>query len=199
MPFESNGLDPLDRYSRQIRFHGLGEAGQRRLMASRVTLCGCGALGTVLANHLFRAGVGHVGRGVEDADHAAPSGDRVLRIGDQLLDLRVEVRLGGRSLGSGRRGFARGLRGLGGGRQVLRRGGNRLVERFYAAEDAYRRDLSGALNYERERADFLAALSHELRTPLNVILGFADVLLSEVDGQLSPEARENLTVVRQSG
>jgi signal transduction histidine kinase len=76
---------------------------------------------------------------------------------------------------------------------------NRLVERFYAAEDAYRRDLSGALNYERERSDFLAALSHELRTPLNVILGLADVLLSEVDGPLSSEARENLTVVRQSG
>lgn len=76
---------------------------------------------------------------------------------------------------------------------------NRLVERFYAAEEAYRRDLSGALNYERERSDFLAALSHELRTPLNVILGFADVLLSEVDGPLSPEARESLTVVRQSG
>ena len=76
---------------------------------------------------------------------------------------------------------------------------NRLVERFYAAEEAYRRDLSGALNYERERADFLAALSHELRTPLNAILGFADVLLSEVDGPLSAEARENLTVVRQSG
>ncbi|HVZ33523.1 MAG TPA: HAMP domain-containing sensor histidine kinase [Polyangiaceae bacterium] len=76
---------------------------------------------------------------------------------------------------------------------------NRLVERFYAAEEAYRRDLSGALNYERERSDFLAALSHELRTPLNVILGFADVLLSEVDGPLSSEARENLTVVRQSG
>ncbi|MEY2931267.1 MAG: hypothetical protein RL033_2016 [Pseudomonadota bacterium] len=76
---------------------------------------------------------------------------------------------------------------------------NRLVERFYAAEDAYRRDLSGALSYERERSDFLAALSHELRTPLNVILGFADVLLSEVDGPLSAEARENLQVVRQSG
>ncbi|HEX8200588.1 MAG TPA: ThiF family adenylyltransferase, partial [Isosphaeraceae bacterium] len=60
MAFESNPSDPLDRYSRQIRFFGLGEAGQRRLMASRVTLCGCGALGTVLANHLVRAGVGHV-------------------------------------------------------------------------------------------------------------------------------------------
>src|SRR5262245_55454740 len=53
--------DPaLERYSRQIRFHGLGEEGQRRLVASRVTLCGCGALGTVLANALVRAGVGHV-------------------------------------------------------------------------------------------------------------------------------------------
>ncbi|CAN5730214.1 molybdopterin-synthase adenylyltransferase MoeB [soil metagenome] len=50
----------LDRYSRQIRFQNLGEDGQRKLNASRVTLCGCGALGTVLANHLVRAGVGHV-------------------------------------------------------------------------------------------------------------------------------------------
>jgi adenylyltransferase/sulfurtransferase len=50
----------LDRYSRQVRFHGMGEDGQRRLLQSRVTLCGCGALGTVLANALVRAGVGHL-------------------------------------------------------------------------------------------------------------------------------------------
>ncbi len=50
----------LDRYSRQMRFHGMGEAGQRRLLAAHVTLCGCGALGTVLANALVRAGVGHL-------------------------------------------------------------------------------------------------------------------------------------------
>jgi adenylyltransferase/sulfurtransferase len=52
--------DPLDRYSRQTRFPQLGEDGQRKLMQSRVTLCGCGALGTVLANHLVRAGVGKI-------------------------------------------------------------------------------------------------------------------------------------------
>lgn len=52
--------DQLDRYSRQVRFPPLGEAGQRALLQSRVTLCGCGALGTVLANHLVRAGVGHI-------------------------------------------------------------------------------------------------------------------------------------------
>jgi adenylyltransferase/sulfurtransferase len=50
----------LERYSRQMRFYGIGEAGQRRLADSHVTLCGCGALGTVLANVLVRAGVGHL-------------------------------------------------------------------------------------------------------------------------------------------
>ena len=49
-----------DRYSRQMRFSGLGEAGQRRLLDSHVTLCGSGALGTVLANALVRAGIGHL-------------------------------------------------------------------------------------------------------------------------------------------
>lgn len=48
----------LERYSRQMRFAGLGAEGQRRLLASRVTVCGCGALGTVIANGLARAGVG---------------------------------------------------------------------------------------------------------------------------------------------
>jgi adenylyltransferase/sulfurtransferase len=50
----------LDRYSRQMRFYGVGEEGQRRLLDSHVTLCGCGALGTVLANALVRGGVGHL-------------------------------------------------------------------------------------------------------------------------------------------
>src|SRR5215469_7144490 len=50
----------LERYSRQMRFAGIGEAGQQRLLDSHVTLCGCGALGTVLANALVRAGVGNL-------------------------------------------------------------------------------------------------------------------------------------------
>ncbi len=76
---------------------------------------------------------------------------------------------------------------------------NTLVDRFTAAEEAYRQDLSGAQNYDKERSAFLAALSHELRTPLNAILGFADVLLAEVDGPLSEDARESLGVIRSSG
>src|SRR6476469_270105 len=54
-------MDPsLERYSRQMRFYGIGEEGQRRLLDAHVTLCGCGALGTVRANALVRAGVGHL-------------------------------------------------------------------------------------------------------------------------------------------
>ena len=48
------------RYARQIRFAPFGEEGQARLSNSRVLICGCGALGSVIAENLTRAGVGHV-------------------------------------------------------------------------------------------------------------------------------------------
>jgi adenylyltransferase/sulfurtransferase len=54
-----------------MRFYGVAEAGQHKLLHSHVTLCGCGALGTVLANHLVRAGVGHVR--IIDRDFIEPS------------------------------------------------------------------------------------------------------------------------------
>jgi adenylyltransferase/sulfurtransferase len=50
----------LDRYVRQMRYPRLGEPGQRKLVASSALLCGCGALGSVLANTLVRAGIGHL-------------------------------------------------------------------------------------------------------------------------------------------
>ncbi|MFO0902795.1 MAG: ThiF family adenylyltransferase [Pirellulales bacterium] len=52
--------DPLARYARQVRYAPLGEEGQRRLAASRALVCGCGALGSVIANTLARAGVGRL-------------------------------------------------------------------------------------------------------------------------------------------
>jgi adenylyltransferase/sulfurtransferase len=50
----------LDRYVRQMRYAPLGEEGQRRLANRRALICGCGALGSVLANTLARAGVGYL-------------------------------------------------------------------------------------------------------------------------------------------
>jgi molybdopterin/thiamine biosynthesis adenylyltransferase len=46
------------RYSRQVRFLPWAKEGQARLAASRVAIVGCGALGTVQAEILTRAGVG---------------------------------------------------------------------------------------------------------------------------------------------
>ena len=47
-----------DRYSRQIRFTPIGAEGQLRLGSARVALIGAGALGSVSAELLVRAGVG---------------------------------------------------------------------------------------------------------------------------------------------
>ena len=47
-----------DRYSRQVRFSGIGESGQQKLVEASVLLVGCGGLGTVLADMLGRAGIG---------------------------------------------------------------------------------------------------------------------------------------------
>ena len=53
------GID-LERYRRQVRLPEMGEEGQQRLGASSVLVAGCGALGSVAAMLLVRAGVGRV-------------------------------------------------------------------------------------------------------------------------------------------
>lgn len=54
-------MDPqFARYARQVIYSGIGEAGQAALLAARVTVIGVGATGSVLVNHLARAGVGHL-------------------------------------------------------------------------------------------------------------------------------------------
>ena len=49
-----------ERYSRQAIFNGIGIAGQEKIGKSRVAVIGVGALGTVIANNLARAGVGYI-------------------------------------------------------------------------------------------------------------------------------------------
>ncbi len=63
--------DQRERYSRQILFSPIGEAGQERLLAARVAIVGCGALGSFHAAALARAGVGILR--LIDRDYVEPS------------------------------------------------------------------------------------------------------------------------------
>lgn len=56
-----------DRYSRQVVFRGMGQAGQERLRSATVAVIGCGGLGSAAVNMLARSGVGLII--VADRDH----------------------------------------------------------------------------------------------------------------------------------
>ncbi|MBX3248249.1 MAG: HAMP domain-containing histidine kinase [Myxococcales bacterium] len=81
-----------------------------------------------------------------------------------------------------------------------------LVRAFDELNDAFDRALEREHRLLREaeaaeavKAEFLRAVSHELRTPLNSILGFADVLLTEIDGPLTAEQHQDLCIIRDAG
>ncbi len=52
---------------------------------------------------------------------------------------------------------------------------------------------------DRLKSEFLASMSHELRTPLNSIIGFAEVLLMGISGELPPDTLEDVQAIYDNG
>jgi len=55
------------------------------------------------------------------------------------------------------------------------------------------------LELDRLKSSFLANMSHELRTPLNSILGFSDVILEGIDGELTENMQSDLRLIQKNG
>ena len=51
----------------------------------------------------------------------------------------------------------------------------------------------------RHKSEFLASMSHELRTPLNAVLGFSEVLLERMFGEINDRQEEYLRDIWSSG
>jgi signal transduction histidine kinase/CheY-like chemotaxis protein len=51
----------------------------------------------------------------------------------------------------------------------------------------------------RHKSEFLATMSHELRTPLNAVIGFSDLLATQLDTGLSDRHKRYLKNIRTSG
>ena len=80
---------------------------------------------------------------------------------------------------------------------------SRELQRLYTDQRQASQQLQ-TLNDELERAsqaksDFLASMSHELRTPLNSILGYTELILDEIYGEVPAKIRDVLVRVQQSG
>lgn len=78
----------------------------------------------------------------------------------------------------------------------LSRSFNRMAD---SVEDSFNRleeAKEKAEETSRQKSAFLATMSHELRTPLNGILGFSELLKSELK---NPEHRSYIEIIKQSG
>jgi signal transduction histidine kinase len=58
------------------------------------------------------------------------------------------------------------------------------------------RELDSA---SRHKSEFLASMSHELRTPLNAVIGFSEVLLDRLFGDLNEKQADYITDIHTSG
>jgi len=85
------------------------------------------------------------------------------------------------------------------GRFTGYRGTGRDVTREVELKHALIEAKDAAVVASRAKSDFLANMSHELRTPLNAVIGFAEMLSTQLPGPLTAKQGEYLRDIRDSG
>ncbi|GAA2160747.1 response regulator receiver domain-containing protein [Humibacillus xanthopallidus] len=68
--------------------------------------------------------------------------------------------------------------------------------RLYQQLERQSRELAEA---SRHKSEFLASMSHELRTPLNAVIGFSEVLLERMFGELNDRQEDYLRDIHSAG
>src|SRR5881296_2211461 len=76
---------------------------------------------------------------------------------------------------------------------------HRLDDEQRVAAETLRRLNDRLSQASRAKSEFLANMSHELRTPLNAILGFTELILDELYGEVAIALREPLTDIQTNG
>jgi two-component system, NarL family, sensor histidine kinase BarA len=77
----------------------------------------------------------------------------------------------------------------------VREGYRNLQEKNEKLQEAYER----LKELDRLKSNFLATVSHELRTPLTSIIGYSEMLVEGIAGDLAPEQREFAQTIRDKG
>ena len=68
--------------------------------------------------------------------------------------------------------------------------------RFY---DELQRTFEQLRELDRLKSEFLSNMSHELRTPLNSIIGYTEIMLMGIDGEMDPETTEDVEAIHSNG
>jgi signal transduction histidine kinase len=83
--------------------------------------------------------------------------------------------------------------------QITRRSCDASLVRIADAYDTQLRASNAQLERASQfKSEFLAKMSHELRTPLTAVIGFCEVLIGGMDGDLNPDQAEDTREVLRS-